>query len=472
MRLPIGLRDPRFWTGIALAVGVALRLWHFCQDRPVWHDEAAVLVNSIQLSYRELLGPLLHHEAAPPGFLWLQRSIILTLGDEAWMVRLPSLAASLLGLVLFAQVANRWLPASAVPWAVVLFAVSDRFLWHTVEAKPYALDLFFAVLILWLDDRASTWSATSRCLLFTALAPILIWVSFPGCFLCGGLLLAMLPAVWKERRWHTVASYFLWAAVVAGAFLLLLGPIRAQRCAEMDSCWVKLFPDYSRPWSLPLWIVDSTGGVAHYAANPNGEYLAVLGLIGVLMLWRQGQFSRLVLLLVPIGLALLASLLGAYPYGSARVLVYAGPAVLLLVALGFSTVADRLWNRSRPAVALLSLFVLLPVANTANRLVQPWQRAEVDEAAEFVLRSHDAGDQVVCNGWEGEYYFRRPPTTVQFVRAGDPAVERPVWLVAVSAVPDERLALLRVHSQQRSVLTHREFAAVSVYRLSAHAAGR
>jgi hypothetical protein len=48
-------------------------------------------------------------------------------------------ARALLALV------RRVLSPAAVPWAVFLAACSDQVLWHTCEAKPYAVDVLVAV---------------------------------------------------------------------------------------------------------------------------------------------------------------------------------------------------------------------------------------------------------------------------------------------------------------------------------------
>ena len=76
-----------------LALGVALRGFHYFRDRAVWHDEAAVVVNVLSLGPGELLGPLRFHEAAPPLFLWLLKAVALTLGDSSLALRLPGQSA-------------------------------------------------------------------------------------------------------------------------------------------------------------------------------------------------------------------------------------------------------------------------------------------------------------------------------------------------------------------------------------------
>ena len=57
------------WLALWVIVGLVLRLIHYVRSPSVWHDEAALIVNVIDLDFARLLGPLLHSEAAPPLFL-------------------------------------------------------------------------------------------------------------------------------------------------------------------------------------------------------------------------------------------------------------------------------------------------------------------------------------------------------------------------------------------------------------------
>src|SRR5581483_10146567 len=116
--------------------------------------------------------------------------------------------------------------------------------------------------------------------------------------------------------------------------VLLEGPIHAQRHPDMDQCWQAAFPNWSKPWTVPIWVTLSTFEVFRYCCEPVGQVLALPFSLGLWTLWRRGQSPTVLLLGVPILLALIASCLKAYPYGGARVLVYATPALVILIAEG------------------------------------------------------------------------------------------------------------------------------------------
>src|SRR5262249_38087307 len=259
----------------------------------------------------------------------------LVLGDTPYAWRLLPFLASCAALGLMVPLGRRVLRPGVVPWALLLFATSDRLLWHSCEAKPYTVDVLAVTALLALVCRVRDWPLDRQLVLYAVLAPVLIFLSFPGCFLCGGLLVALLPAVWRVHRLRTWMAYGLLVLAVHGAFaLLFLGPIRAQRCDNLVWFWADQLPNWERPWSIPGWSGARTFGVLRYCCKPTGGLLGVVALVGAIQLWRGRQRAFLCLLGMPIALALLGSYLRYYPYGHARVELYATPAVILLIALG------------------------------------------------------------------------------------------------------------------------------------------
>jgi len=429
------------WTGIVLTFGLLLRLVHYLRNPSVWHDEAVLLINVLGKSFGALLGHLDYHEAAPPLFLWLERLVALSLGDSTYALRLPAFLASCATLLLIAWVAKRLLPATAVPWAVLLFACSDRLLWHACEAKPYAIDALAAVALLALHLHLREKPLPRQCLVFALLAPPVLWLCFPGCFLYGAVLVALLPALWHDRRPAAWLSYSALVLTVFVSFgLLVAGPIHAQRHEMMDACWTGQFPDWSRPWSTPAWMVFSTFDVVRYCLGHTGHALALLAIAGAAILWRRGERPVVVMLTLPLGLALVASCLHAYPYGGARVEAYAAPALALLVAAAVPAVGTWLWARARLGVVVLGLLLLEPAAMSMIRLVSPWPRAECDQAAEFVMRQHRPGEVVAGNHWEHIYYFRHLGPAFRSLESS-PITDASgrIWVVVTGATrPEQR----------------------------------
>lgn len=456
------------WTGCFLVLGLLFRACHFLRFPSVWHDEAALLLNVIGKNFTELLGPLFFAEAAPPLFLWLEHGVCLVLGDSATVMRLLPFLASCGSLILLTYAARRLLVPAAVPWAVLLFACSDRLLWHCCEAKPYAVDMLVSALVLALFAASQSIRLSRQLFLYALLAPILIFVSYPACFILGALLIVLLFPVARERRLPSWAAYGLLVVAVFGAFaLLVLGPARAQRHPELDSCWVTHFPPWQEPWSIPKWTLFSSLDMYRYCFEPTGPVLAGLAVLGVIAAWRGKQWALLGLAALPPWLALAASFAGSYPFGGSRVEAFTAPGLALLIAAGAVPAAGWLQARVRFGNWALAAILLAPPVQGAYHVLAPWQRPDNAAAATYVL-SHRAVDEVVSgNAWQDEYYYRRLGPAYRPLGAKTLPADQRQWLVVTSWPHSERERLLAGYVGGRKILDRREFSDITVVLLDA-----
>lgn len=452
--------------GWIVVAGLILRLYHYARNPVVWHDEAALIVNVLDKSFLEQLGPLSLHTPVPPLVVWGEKCCVLLLGESPYVLRLLPLLASCLGLVLLTWLALRLLSQTSALWAILLAAFSDRLLWHCCEAKAYSFDVLVAVGLPSLFLATATWPLTRRLLLFVLVAPPALFLSYPACFVCGGLLVALLPPVWRARSGWTIAAYGLLVAVIATSFLfLLLGPIRAQRTAGMENCWLHCFPNWDRPWLLPWWSLRATVGILDYCFRPVGGLFLHLALLGGWLWWQQGQRSMLLLLAGPLGLGWLAWLLHAYPYTGTRVMVYSLPGLALLIGSAIPvawTWTSRRLPRLTPVVTLALL--LTPAGLSLVRVVWPWERPDWHNATAHVLCHYRPGDRVTGNAWELDYYFRPLGSAYRRLGVGQPEGGDRLWVVLMGPTEEiRRLRLQPLLGPEYQVLDQQTFAEAGVY---------
>jgi hypothetical protein len=415
--MPLPRSRASLWLAGLVAVGLGLRTYHYLVDYVVWHDEAALVNNVLGKSLPGYFGPLFYSEAAPPLFLALEKAVVMMLGSGTYALRLVPFLASCAALGVLVVLGRRWVSEQALFWFVLLVATSDRLLWHACEAKPYALDVLVAVGLLatllpsppllirgrGVIAHGLRW----RLALYTALSPLLLFLSFPASFLLGAIALVWLPDVLRARRLHLFVLYGLFVLTLCGSFLALVtGPVRAQRDEALLDCWHTYFPTWDRPWRVPGALLVRFTEVFRYAAEPVGNALTVVAMVGGVVLWRGGQRRVLAFLVLPLAMTAGAWLAGQYPFGATRVMVFAAPAALLLVAAGLPAVFAWLGRHSCVAPLLLAGGLLFPVAQAAYRVVHPWRRLDSAQPAGFVLGHRQADEPVLGTLWEHTYYFR------------------------------------------------------------------
>lgn len=431
--VPSGFRAPT-QTAVALAAvvgaGLLLRIGWFVADPCVWWDEAWLILNVLNKPFAALAGPLDHAQAAPPVFLWAVKTCTVILGDSTYALRFVPLVASCVGFLLIAAVGGAY-PRSAVPFALVLLAGSSKMLAHTAEVKPYTLDFCAAAALAVWFCRTADRSLTSRIRIAAVICPATVLLVYPGCFLAGAALLGLAN---KSRRRNEFLLLALAGALTAAAFALVLaGPAATQQTPALRNYWVELghFPDWSRPLSVPGWLWSGTFGIFRYCLYPFGTVFVPFAVIGGATLWRAGRRDVAVFLAAPLALALVAGLLGKYPFGGSRLYLFAAPELALLSAVGIGLT----WNRFRGRIVRAALLAVVGwgIVEGATSPLFGLSRVEVRPAVAFV-KARPAGDPVIVTNHVFAYYLRHEPN-VSLLGDPLPVGARRWWIVGDSNLP-------------------------------------
>lgn len=418
---------------IAATVGVFLRLVRYLTDRPLWGDEAMVAVNVLGRGYAELLGPLAFYQVAPAGFLWIERGMLDLFGASEWTLRLAPVAAGIAAVPLFAWVARRAVGGPGALLAVSVFAVSYAPIRHSTEVKPYAFDLLAALMLLgpavcWLrrPGRSGPLWALS------AIAPVALACSLPSAFVAGGIGLALTPVLWgvgrkaPERKLWKAWVVYLGVVPLAflGLFLVSTGS-QSEAVGEVyrRGYWSGQFPPLGDPIRLVGWLVSTHlgAGFGYPIGGERGASLvsSALIVVGIVALSRKGDRPLLALLLAPIGLTLLASAIGRYPYGgTARTMQHVAPSACLLVGVGAQTLIGRRSDparRDRAMALVLAILGLIGAGMLVIDLARPFRTVEDQRTRDFarwfwpeVSRGAEVGCVHALRGttFEGTYWRR------------------------------------------------------------------
>ena len=392
---------------LIILVGLLLRCHQYLFNRSLWVDEAALALNVINRSFLQLLTPLDYSQGAPIGFLMTERLVVQALGTSSYALRLFPLLSAVVSLLLFRKVAKLCITATAAPLALGLFALSEPLIYYASEVKQYSSDVLITLILycaaMSLKSDRLTASRTACLGLAGAVA---IWFSHPAVFILAGIGISLVALRLAEKDWSAVrrlmAICSLWGLSIATAYVLSLRHLAGNR--YLLDWWSNYFlpfpPSSASELTWPVW--------SFFEVFQNPARFVLPGLAAFAFLagcyWMFLREKRaLLLLLSPMPFAILASILHLYPLGS-RLLLYAVPTLVLLVAVGAECVRVSTAPGSRILwMTLVGLLILHPLANAGNHLIRPRTVEEIEPVLGYIAENWRDGDLLYV------YYYARHP---------------------------------------------------------------
>ncbi len=415
-----------------LFLGAALRCGQFLFNRSVTEGEAALALNIISRTFAGLLQPLDLVQAAPVGFLFLQRIFYLVFGNNDYTLRILPLAAGLVSLPLFYALGRRIMNKPGLFMGLILFAGSDYLIYFSSELKQYSTDVTIGLAITVLAIRLMRPDLLQRDRwFFLACCLAGIWFSHPALFVLSsaGVILFWIarknPSQTRQSWWFAFALAF-----AASALLNYFISLRALAGhAEFQNFWQPAFmPIPPRSFTDLAWFIKTP---AKYFHNPAGFLIAlvipaaiaaILGLIVMIHKYKR----ETALLVLPIGLCLIASALRKYPFDG-RLLLFTVPATLVLISSGLGWLVNNRGRLVRVCGWVLAAIVIIPVTGSAlARFVHPRRPEELRPVMKYLQEQYQEKDAVylyyaAVNGFN--YYCRQmdfyPKDTLVGVEARD-----------------------------------------------------
>lgn len=386
-----------------LLFGVFVRFVHYLNNRSLWHDEASVALNIVNRSYLELLRPLDYNQAAPPGFLWIEKLAVQLFGDSEYSLRLFPLAASLVSLAAFYQLASRYASKLAVPIAIALFACLRYPVYYATEAKQYSSDIMVALLLCLLLIPCPSGEGRGKKkegrrgnlkILLGVSGAIAIWFSHPAVFVLAGIELSSLlcaPAEKRRRIVNQLPIYAVWLLSFGFLYVLTINSTMANR--DLVNSWSNRFP--SSPLDL-IWLFDALG---RFFYRPLG-FLAVADgvaifafVLGCIAYYRSNRVLLLALT-SPIIATLIASYLHKYPFRE-RLVLFLVPLAILLIAQG---IVFLLTLRSKyttiAGIGVLVILLVPPLIRTSQFAATPEYKEEIRPVIEYISSRQKPGDRL------------------------------------------------------------------------------
>lgn len=404
-----------FVAYLAIALGILVRLRLYFSNRSLWHDEVSLALNLVERSYQELLQPLDYNQAAPPGFLWIEKLAIQVFGNNEYALRLFPLLSGIIAIFLFYKFAYQYSSKIVAPIAIALFACLRYTVYYSVEVKQYSSDLMFGLLLFLILSPLHNQHLSKPTIIFVSLlGAIGIWFSHPSVFVLAAVE-SITFVTTPINNWHQIIKnrfpiYLSW--LISFAFLYFLTIVPTLHNQELVSAWATRYPD--SVFDL-WWGVDALG---RFFYRPLGFYgirdgIAILAfLIGCIACYRQNPI-KLWQLNAPLLITLFASYLHKYPFRN-RLILFLVPFATLIIAEGLVYLIRQFQNNRQVyklwgTLGLIILLILLVpfFVRSSKRSIAP-QIAYFEEARpiiEYVKEHHQPHDSIYVYD-EGKILFQ------------------------------------------------------------------
>ncbi|MDP1892423.1 MAG: glycosyltransferase family 39 protein [Gemmatimonadaceae bacterium] len=400
---------------IAIVLGVVARAWALSQRGSLWLDEASLAMNVLTRGFGELLQPLDWGQAAPVGFLWIERALSSHAEvPDSWLRIVPWCAGVVLPWLLW-RLGRRMVGTGAGALAAVAGAGSLMALRYSTEAKPYASDAAVAAVLMLLACEAAAEPQSMRRWWALAAAMVLaVPLSLPAVFVIAAVAVALAASaeVRAARGARLVALPALALAAATFGALWISTYSAGAANPSLRAYWAPVMLDLGaddrairvvRVFMELTWIpLRWTGSLLGTAA---GSALWIGGLVFVAR--RRGADA--LLLAGPALFAMGASVLGAYPL-SDRLAFFAVPGVWVAQAAALVAMRNRLLA-SRSIVANARAAAVFVVVASVGLAI--WQATDADR------------------------FLRNPgqlePTRALFAMVDNEAATTPIYVFARSA---------------------------------------
>jgi hypothetical protein len=383
-----------------LVVGGVLRLVEYLANRSLSIDESFLALNLIEKSPGQLLHELDFKQAAPLGFLEVEKLAVGLFGRSEYALRLLPLLASLASLVLFYRAGRVLLPLAALPFACAAFALIDPAIYYAGTAKQYEFDLATAIGLYALAVTVGGPRLTRPGLAVLAAAgAVVVWFSHASAFVLAAVGVALALPLVRRRAWTDLAGLGAVAAVwlISFGIELHLSRSNLSRIQQaFDSRQVLLgtgtgganwFDTATAKFRYLVGLEDTaTGfpilGSLSPAVNQGlTVLLCAVAALGFLSLVKRRPLSALLLGLPPV-LVVIASLFHKYPLVG-RTLVFVLPAVALCLGEGLRVLLagsrGRMVAGAAVAATVIVAMALLPAIHVVQLRASEGVRSAIDD---------------------------------------------------------------------------------------------
>ena len=388
------------WWGI-IFIGVSLRLYVYLENRSLWGDETSLALNIVHKNFSELTRLLDYHQAAPIGFLFIEKLFIIVLGNHDYILRIFPFISGVLALYFIYRFARTHLgPAGII--ALALSSFTWLFVYYSSELKQYSSDVMVMSMLLFFSGNCLKKDSSAKDFILLGITgSIAIWISHPTIFVLVGIGIALL----LKKMEQTESVPWTWILGIGFGWLLSFGIeyfVSLRHIVDdgyMIEYWKKAYVP-SPPWSNKAWYFKTFFYFLESAYTRTDSRMAFVTLIflpiGALYIFVKDKKNALVVIL-PFIVVYIASAFHLYPL-TGRFLLFLMPFAFILLAQGFQGVYWILskWNRVFAALLTSGIaiwFVLQIVPGTYIRVFSV-KKADIRPIYQYISENIESDDVI------------------------------------------------------------------------------
>lgn len=396
------MRADRLLVFALIAVALTFRVGYYLFNPSLSVDEASLALNIMHRSYSSLLGQLDFNQAAPAGFLLLQKLLVETFGATPYALRVVPLVAGIVASLLIYPVATRFVGRKAAILALALLAVSDPLISYASTNKQYSVDVAVALGLYAVALALPARIGAREAVVLALMGAFAVWLSHPAAFVLTAIGTVLIFERATAHSWRQAASLVavasVWLASFVAAYTLTRSSLEQIQQSVVGSNTSTVFGDGGQPGLLQTY-----GGIARSLLGiPTFEHgirsaIAVLsmlfvlvGLIGLL----HAHARHAVLLVLPAGIGLIACALDLYPLYP-RTFLFLIPTLVILLSSGAAFLSMPHRPRFFFPLAATAVAILLGTAvySTIDHLRSPPEAAPA-RALRYLARNARVGDSL------------------------------------------------------------------------------
>lgn len=399
--------QPKYLLWIFVFCGALLRIRQYVADRSLWADEASLALNIVNRSFAGLFTPLDYDQGAPIGFLLIEKTMIVILGNKDYILRLFPLLCGLAAVYLMYRISLDHTEVFGV-LSLFMFSICSPAIYYSSELKQYSADIVVTLFILYYSLRFTDGEATGRDFLGLTIAGIVaLWISYPSVFVLAGVGLLLLYG----RLVRKISYPLAWILAVGMSWLInlwVIFRISLQQLAVNDhlqNFWQNDFVPLP-PWEHWGWFqnaylkfLSASMGIS----LPLPWYIVLSYSLVILFGFLSVRGSRKRQFMTGLGvvttiLLLIASALHLYPI-SGRFLLFLIPFLFLLMANGLKQILDMInrWNGSLARFLVLTLILGIswrPIFLATKNLITPPLKEHIKPALAYLEENRQGNDLI------------------------------------------------------------------------------